>query len=165
MMSILIIGGALLVALITIGLIFARLYQRATKEISFVRTGLGGQKVLINGGCIVLPILHEVIPVNMNTLRLEVQRSNGQALITRDRMRVDVQAEFYVRVQPTTDSIANAAQTLGLKTTQPELLKELVEGKFVDALRAVAAEMTMEELSGAGNRLANRPRPDQARVL
>jgi uncharacterized membrane protein YqiK len=61
-------------------------------------------------------------------------------------MRVDVQAEFYVRVQPTTDSIANAAQTLGLKTTQPELLKELVEGKFVDALRAVAAEMTMEEL-------------------
>ena len=29
---------------------------------------------------------------------------------------------------------------------QPEQLKELVEGKFVDALRTVAAEMTMEEL-------------------
>ena len=29
---------------------------------------------------------------------------------------------------------------------RPDMLKELVEGKFVDALRAVAAEMTMEEL-------------------
>ncbi len=29
---------------------------------------------------------------------------------------------------------------------QPDALKELVEGKFVDALRTVAAEMTMEEL-------------------
>ena len=92
------------------------------------------------------PVLHEVIPVNMNTLRLEVRRSNEQALITKDRMRVDVQAEFYVRVQPTQESIANAAQTLGRRTIEPTALKELVEGKFVDALRSVAAEMAMEEL-------------------
>src|SRR5678809_1486833 len=32
------------------------------------------------------------------------------------------------------------------RTMQPEMLKELVEGKFVDALRTVAAEMTMEEM-------------------
>jgi uncharacterized membrane protein YqiK len=35
---------------------------------------------------------------------------------------------------------------LGLRTMEPEQLKELVEGKFVDALRTAAAEMTMEEL-------------------
>ena len=100
----------------------------------------------MNGGALVFPVLHEVIPVNMNTLRLEVRRANDQALITRDRMRVDVTAEFYVRVKPTEDSIANAAQTLGMKTINPDELKQLVEGKFVDALRAVAAEMAMEEL-------------------
>ena len=87
-----------------------------------------------------------MIPVNMNTLRLEVRRAAEQALITRDRMRVDVTAEFYVRVKPTAESIATAAQTLGMKTMSPEQLKELVEGKFVDSLRAVAAEMAMEEL-------------------
>ena len=133
-------------ALFTIGLILARLYRRSSKEITFVRTGFGGQKVIVDGGTLVLPVLHEIIPVNMNTLRLEVRRANEQALITRDRMRVDVQAEFYVRVQPTREAIANAAQTLGRKTTAPDELKELVEGKFVDALRAVAAEMAMEEL-------------------
>ncbi len=122
------------------------LYLRSSKERSFVRTGLGGTRVVLGGGAFVLPIVHDVIPVNMNTLRLEVSRGRDKALITRDRMRVDVVAEFYARVQATEEAISNAAQTLGTRTMQPEQLKELVEGKFVDALRTVAAEMTMEEL-------------------
>ena len=122
------------------------LYLRSSKERAFVRTGLGGQKVVLGGGAFVLPIVHDVIPVNMNTLRLEVSRGRDKALITKDRMRVDVIAEFYVRVATNPDAVANAAQTLGLRTMEPEQLKELVEGKFVDALRTAAAEMTMEEL-------------------
>ena len=136
----------LLVLLFTIGAILTKLYRRASKETSFVRTGFGGQRVIMNGGALVFPVLHEIIPVNMNTLRLEVRRANEAALITRDRMRVDVTAEFYVRAKPNEEAIANAAQTLGKRTMHPQALKELVEGKFVDALRAVAAEMTMEEL-------------------
>lgn len=132
--------------LVTLLITLAKLYKRATKEISYVRTGFGGEKVIVNGGALVFPILHDTIPVNMNTLRLAVSRRDDQALITRDRMRVDVVAEFYVRTQPTAESIANAAQTLGERTMHPQTLKELVEGKFVDALRSVAAEMTMEEL-------------------
>lgn len=144
--NILVIAGVIFAALVIIGIIIARLYQRSSKEISFVRTGFGGEKVILGGGAIVLPVLHETIPVNMNTLRLEVRRADDQALITRDRMRVDVMAEFYVRVKPTAESIATAAQTLGQKTMSPNELKNLVEGKFVDSLRAVAAEMAMEEL-------------------
>ena len=144
--SILVLTGIILAALIIIGIIIARLYKRSSKEVSFVRTGFGGEKVILGGGAIVLPVLHEVIPVNMNTLRLEVKRATDQALITKDRMRVDVAAEFYVRVKPTAESIATAAQTLGQKTMQPNELKSLVEGKFVDSLRSVAAEMAMEEL-------------------
>jgi uncharacterized membrane protein YqiK len=144
--NILIIAGVIFASLVFIGIIIARLYRRSSKEISFVRTGFGGEKVILGGGAIVLPVLHEIIPVNMNTLRLEVKRADDQALITRDRMRVDVMAEFYVRVKPTAESIATAAQTLGQKTMSPNELKNLVEGKFVDSLRAVAAEMAMEEL-------------------
>jgi uncharacterized membrane protein YqiK len=122
------------------------LYLRSSKERAFVRTGLGGQKVVLDGGAFVLPIVHEVIPVNMNTLRLEVARGRDKALITKDRMRVDVIAEFYVRVAALPVAVAAAAQTLGQRTLEPEQLKELIEGKFVDALRTAAAEMTMEEL-------------------
>ncbi|MBB5214907.1 flotillin family protein [Parapusillimonas granuli] len=122
------------------------LYLRSSKGRAFVRTGLGGQKVVLDGGAFVLPIVHDVIPVNMNTLRLEVTRGRDKALITRDRMRVDVTAEFYVRVAANPDAVATAAQTLGERSMEPERLIELVEGKFVDALRTAAAEMTMEEL-------------------
>jgi uncharacterized membrane protein YqiK len=142
----LMIAGLALVMLLTISLIFARLYKRASKEIGFVRTGFRGEKVVINGGALVLPILHETMPVNMNTVRLPVERKNADALITSDRMRIDVKAEFYVRVRPDRESIAVAAQTLGHRTMYPEQLKELIEGKFVDALRSVAAGMTMSQL-------------------
>jgi len=145
--------GGFILGLIAVAIIVAIiawllkwLYLRSSKERAFVRTGLGGEKVVMNGGAFVLPIVHEVIPVNMNTLRLEVRRGKESALITRDRMRVDVLAEFYVRVQSSVEAIANAAQTLGQRTMQPEALKELIEGKFVDALRSVAAGLTMEEL-------------------
>lgn len=138
--------GLFVGGLITIGIIFSTLYRKASKEVAFVRTGFGGQRVVMDGGSLVLPVVHETIQVNMNTLRLEVGRSNEAALITKDRLRVDVNAEFFVRVKPTKEAVADAAQTLGKRTQDPKALKELVEGKFVDALRAVAAEMTMEEL-------------------
>jgi hypothetical protein len=97
--------GSFLLGLIVVAIVVAIavwllhwLYLRSSKERSFVRTGLGGQKVVLDGGAFVLPIVHDVIPVNMNTLRLEVTRGRDKALITKDRMRVDVIAEFYVRV-------------------------------------------------------------------
>lgn len=135
-----------LFCLLFIGIVFARLYHRATKETAFVRTGLGGQKVIMDGGAIVLPIFHEIIPVNMNTLKLEVSRREEQSLIALDRMRVDVAAAFFVRVKQLAESVSTAAQTLGRKTMAPNELKVLVEDKFVDALRATAATMTMKEL-------------------
>lgn len=138
------IGLAIVVAIVV--WLLHWLYLRSSKERAFVRTGMGGQKVVVDGGAFVLPIVHDVIPVNMNTLRLEVSRGREKALITKDRMRVDVIAEFYVRVSARPEAVAAAAQTLGLRTMEPEQLKELVEGKFVDALRTAAAEMTMEEL-------------------
>ena len=61
-------------------------------------------------------------------------------------MRVDVVVAFFVRVKPSVEGIATAAQTLGQRTLSPEDLRMLVEDKFVDALRATAAQMTMHEL-------------------
>ena len=84
--------------------------------------------------------------VNLKTLRLEVAARRGDALITKDRMRVDIGAEFYVRVKPDASSIALAAQTLGDRTNNAEELRHLIEAKFVDGLRSVAATMNLDEL-------------------
>ncbi|MEM9765837.1 MAG: SPFH domain-containing protein, partial [Pseudomonadota bacterium] len=137
---------AIVVLMVFVGLVLARLYRRSTREVSLVKTGAGGRRVIMDGGTIVIPLLHEISPVNMKTLRLEVRRWGEGSLITKDRMRVDVGVEFYVSVQANEDGIAKAAQTLGDKTFNIEGLREMIEGKLVDGLRSVAAKMTMDEL-------------------
>lgn len=141
-----IIIGAVIGFFVLVGLILARLYKRSTREVSLVKTGAGGKRVVMDGGTIVIPLLHEISPVNMKTLRLEVKRLGEAALITKDRMRVDVGSEFYVSVQGTEEGISRAAQTLGARTFNVDQLREMIEGKLIDGLRAVAARMTMDEL-------------------
>lgn len=140
------IALTIIVLFLFIGLVMARLYKRATRETSLVKTGSGGRKVIMDGGAIVVPFLHEISKVNMKALRLEVSRANEQSLITKDRMRVDVGVEFYVSVNATEDGISRAAQTLGDRTFHVNQLREMIEGKPVDGLRAVAAQMSMDEL-------------------
>lgn len=141
--SIILLVIALVVILVVVA---AWLYERASREVSLVRTGLGGRKVVLDGGVIVLPYFHKVSRVNMQTMRLEVSRHGEQALITKDRLRVDVGVEFYVSVEPTEDSIARASQTLGSRTFEADKLRDLIEGKLLDTLRSVAAQQTMDNL-------------------
>lgn len=145
-MNALIYAGIIVLGLIVLGFMLTRLYRRSTKERGFVRTGFGGQKVVLTGGALVLPVLHEVMDVNLNTMRLNVVRGKTDALNTKDKILVDVAAEFFLRVKPDADSVATAAQTLGNKTLHESEVEKLVQGKFVNALRAVAANMTLEEL-------------------
>lgn len=146
-MFLLTILGIAAVVLIVLGFILTSLYKRATKEKAFVRTGMGGQKVVINGGALIIPTFHETQEINMSTQKLEIHRNGADALLTKDKMRMDVAAAFYTRVKPDEVAIATAAQTLGKVTMDPTALKALVEDKFVDALRSVAASMDMADLN------------------
>ncbi|TCR70558.1 flotillin domain-containing protein [Bosea sp. BK604] len=141
-----IIAGAILTAIVVIGVIMTSLYTRATRDKAYVRTGLGGKKVVVDGGSVILPIFHSYSWVSLSTLRLEVKRAENESLITKDRMRADITAEFYVRVKPDAENIALAAQTLGDRTNDADALKALVEAKFVDGLRSVAATMSLRDL-------------------
>src|SRR5258708_3548357 len=122
------------------------LYHGSSKEVSFVRTGFLGERVVINGGAFVLPFIHDFTPVNMNVLPMGVVRARQDAVITRDRMRVDIEADFYVRVQATAEAVSIAASTLGRRIMEREQLHALLSGKFVCPLRSVASEMTMEQM-------------------
>lgn len=138
-----ILALVIIAALIVVAALF---YERGTNEVSLVRTGVGGRRVIIDGGTLAIPYFHEIARVNMQTIRMDVHRAGDQALITQDKLRVDVGAEFYASVVPEPDAIARAAQTLGRRTFQPDQLKALIDGMMIDALRSVAARLTMEEL-------------------
>ncbi len=122
------------------------LYRRSSKEVSFVRTGMLGEKVVISGGAFVLPIIHNITQVGMRTLSITIKRGGDKSLITKDRMRAELVTEFFTKVPPDERAVATAAQTLGNRTLDPEHLREVVQGRFADALGEVAAKMTLDEI-------------------
>jgi flotillin len=136
----------LVIVAVLIILFLSRYYRKATREISVVRTGQGGQKIILDGGCIALPFLHKVAEVNMRTSKLNIERTGPKSIITKDRLRVDVAAEFYVRVQASVEGVATAAQALAAKSFRAADLEEILEGKLVDAMLSVAARYTMDDL-------------------
>ncbi len=146
--QILIVGfGVLLLVLVSGIRIITRLYRRTAADEAFVRTGMGGQKVIIDGGALVVPAVHELIPVSLSTMRLDVERTGPHALITGDKLRADIEAEFYIKVQKERDDVVNAATSLGERSVTPENVKELVFDKLVSALRTVAATKDLHDLN------------------
>jgi flotillin len=149
MITRLLISGAGLLFLIVgaVVITITKLYVRTKANEAFVRTGKGGALVILDGGALVIPVLHEVVRVPLETMRLDVDRTGADALITADKLRADLKAEFYIRVQPETSDVLNAARSLGEKTFDLRSIEELVKDKLVSSLRAVAATRTLEELN------------------
>jgi uncharacterized membrane protein YqiK len=121
-----------------------RLYKRASNETAFVRTGMGGQKVVLSGGAIVLPIFQEYTPINMRPMKIVVDRREENALYTKDLLKADATIEFHVRVGRHDEYVSNAA-SLGL-TEDPKALSNQIEGKLIGAIRSVAAQMDLSDL-------------------
>lgn len=136
----------LLIVLAVVVVLAASFYQRASNEVALVKTGIGGRKVIIDGGTLAVPYFHEVARVNMQTIRMSVACHGERSLITQDKLRVDVDAEVYVSVKPEEDAVSRATQTLGKRLFQADQLRGLLDGMVIDALRAEAAKSTMDHL-------------------
>ena len=121
-------------------------YKRAPANMGFVRTGFLGTKVCLGRGAIVLPVFHEVTWISLETIKLIITRSRDQAILTSDKIRVDVSAELYTHVGRTLDDMLTASRSLGDKTFEPDRVRDLLEAKVVSALRSYAATKTLNEL-------------------
>jgi flotillin len=140
-----------LVLLVVVALIaiwfLQRYYAKATLDAALVRTGFGGRRVITDGGCLSLPILHQIQKVSMGALAFSISREGRDAVLTRDKMRADVQFEFELRVAPTDDGIATAAQALGSRIARGgDTVKDVFAGSLVDAIQRAAAVRTLEEI-------------------
>ncbi|MCH7476933.1 MAG: hypothetical protein IIA14_02400, partial [SAR324 cluster bacterium] len=122
------------------------IYKRAPANMAFIRTGFMGTKVCLGRGALVLPVFHEVTWVSLETIKLIISRSREQAILTQDKIRVDVVAELYAHVGHSRDQILQASRSLGEKTFAPDQVRNLLEAKVVSALRSYAATKTLNEL-------------------
>lgn len=139
---------ALLIAAVIFAIWFLyRYYAKATLETAQVRTGLGGRKVVIDGGCLALPFLHQLQRVSMEAISVPVSRNGRDAVMCRDQLRADIAMEFELRVDPTPEGVATAARAIGSRIARPgEAVRELLEGFLLDAIQSSAAKRSLEEI-------------------
>jgi len=121
-------------------------YKRAPANMGFIRTGFGGTKVCFGQGAMVFPVFHEITWVSLETIKLIVSRSRDQAILTADKIRVDVVAELYTHVGHSEDDLLTASRSLGEKTFDADNIRNLLEAKIISALRSYAATKTLTEL-------------------
>ena len=148
------VGVACLI-IAAVAAVITKLYRKASANMAFVITGGRGANVIVDGGSVVIPVLHHVTPVSLETMRLNVERRGPHALITKDNLRVDLSAEFYIKVQANRDDILQAARSLGGRSVQPDGVSELVQEKLVSALRTVAATKELVELHAKRDEFAS----------
>ena len=144
-----ILGVFILVFLV----LLTKSYVKAPANRAYVRTGTllrSGPdvrpKVVMNGGAWVFGLIHEITWVDLGTMAIEIERTEQNALLTRDPQYADIRAIFYIKVSPTIEGIVDAARTIGGKAVDAPAVKQLVDAKLDGALRDVAATFTLMSL-------------------
>ena len=138
-------AGVFFLVVSTALIVITKLYVRTRADEAYVRTGKGGIKVIKDGGAIVIPVVHEIVRVSLRTMMIAIKR--GGDIITLDNLRADVQAQFYLRVEPEDDAIKAAARSLGDKMSDPEVIQGLIEDKMINAFRTAASIRTLQQLN------------------
>ena len=143
-----IIFAVLALILLLVGILFLqRFYAKATLNLALVRTGFGGQRVILSRGCLSLPIIHQIQRVNMSAVSIEVARTGKEALLTADQLRADIEMEFEFQVLPSEQGVAAAAQSLGRRVERgSEGIEEIVRGPLVAAMQSAAAKKSLADL-------------------
>lgn len=149
--AIAVILGSLLVVWVIFTTLM-RAYVKTPANRAFVRTGgLGARpnmppKVVMNGGAWIFKSIHEIAWVDLGTMAIEIERTEDNALLTKDPQYADIKVIFYIKVNPTVDGIVDAARTIGGKQVDSNAVKQLVDAKLDGALRDVAASFTLMSL-------------------
>ena len=151
-MLILIVLGAFLFFPIICLLIFIKKIKPGEAG---VRTGFGGIKVQ-KDWILCVPILQQLQIMDISLKKLEVVRKGKDGLICQDNIRADIEVVFYVRVNDEKSEIDGKTDYHDIKTvatevgceraSEIELLRQLCEAKFSEALKSAAKLMDFEKL-------------------
>jgi len=165
------IAGLVIMLLLAIWA-YTRVYKITPNNEAFVRTGgvfVKRKTVVLNGGCVVLPGFHELTRVPLREISIDVERAGKLAVRTKDYMRADMRATFYVCITASDEDVLTAAARLsqGNKIT-PEDIKNALEKRADDAIRAAAKTKNLAEIDsdklGFAQEVLNLMQPDLAKV-
>ncbi len=130
----------------------AKFFHRAKQNQALVRNGNGGSMVSFSG-MMVIPMLHVLETVDLSVRKIPVKKIGDNALIFRDGTKVYIQADFYMRLNRTTEDVLGAAQSYGCETaSDTEKLGELLTDIFDQKMREFADRFDFKDISKSNER-------------
>ena len=151
---------------------YTRVYVITPTNEAFVKTGgviRKRKKVILNGGCVVLPGFHELTRVPLRELSIDVERTGKLAVRTQDYLRADMRVTFYVCINASEEDVLTSAARLSRdgKIT-PEDIKNALEKRADDGIRAAAKTKNLAEIDsdklGFAQEVLNLIEPDLKKV-
>ena len=115
-----------------------------------MRTGgvfIKQKKVVLNGGCVVLPGFHELTRVPLREISIDVERTGNLAVRTQDYLRANMRVTFYVCINANDEDVLVSAARLSKQGRISESdIKEALEKRADDAIRAAAKRKSIAEI-------------------
>lgn len=151
---------------------YTRVYVITPTNEAFVKTGgiiQKRKKVILNGGCVILPGFHELTRVPLRELSIDVERTGKLAVRTQDYLRADMRVTFYVCINASEDDVLTAAARLSRQgQITPEDIKNALEKRADDGIRAAAKSKNLAEIDsdklGFAQEVLNLIEPDLKKV-
>lgn len=156
--GVIVIVVGLAVGLILIVGLIASMFRKVGPNQALIIYGLGGTKVVIGNGKIVVPMIHQARELSLELMSFDVAPT--QSLYTSQGVAVNVEAVSQIKVKSDEISIKTAAEQF-LNKPAPEreaLIRLVMEGH----LRGIVGQLTVEQIVKEPEMVADRMRANVA---
>jgi uncharacterized membrane protein YqiK len=137
----------LVVILFGMLLMLARWYKKVPQGKAMIATGLRGTRVAFENGLLVVPVIEIYETMDLSVKTIEIVRMKEEGLICKDNIRADIKVVFFVRINKDVNDIKKVAQAIGCeRASDPQILRELFEAKFSEAIKTVGKRFDFVEL-------------------
>ncbi|MFB6277616.1 MAG: SPFH domain-containing protein [Halothece sp.] len=171
-----IVVGIVILLILTL-LAYKSIYRITPSNAAFVRTGglfTKKKEVILNGGCLILPGFHELTRVPLVENFINVERTDELAVRTKDYLRANIRATFYVCIQENEEDVRQAANRMaeenpvGGNHVTEDKIQQALETRADDAIRAAAKQKTLAEIDsdklGFAEEVQNLVAPDLKQI-
>lgn len=143
-------GIVLVVVLFVVMLLsmFNRFLVKASPGQAIVKTGFGASQPMVSlSSAFVVPLFNRVEMLDLTVKTVRIVRRQQESLSCADGIRAEVEVDFYIKINPVEEDIRHVAMTIGPdRAASIEILRELFEAKFADALKTAGAKLTFDQL-------------------
>lgn len=140
--------GLVVFIIISMFFLYAKLYKKVDQGCAMiVSTTRATPIVTLTGRRLVIPVLHRMEMMDISLKSIDIDCHGKDGVISKDSIRADIKAVFFLRVNCTEDNILAVAQSIGCeRASDQSTLEDLFSIKFSEALKTASKTLDFADL-------------------